>query len=66
MALFDDIAENRSVRVGDLAKAMSMPKPTLYAAVNRGEIRAVRIGRAVSIPAAEARRLLGIDDPRAA
>ncbi len=55
------ISEGRSVKVAPLAKAAGVTPGALYAAVREGEVRAVRIGSAVRIPAREAARLLGLE-----
>lgn len=55
------IAEGRSVKVPALAKAAGVTPGALYAAVRENEVKAVRIGKAVRIPAREAARLLGLE-----
>jgi excisionase family DNA binding protein len=55
------IAEGRHVTVPLLAKCVGASPGALYAAIREGEVRAVRIGNAVRIPAHEARRLLGLE-----
>jgi excisionase family DNA binding protein len=42
------------------AAALDVGIKTLYHAIERGEIRAVRLGRAIRVPRAEIARLLGI------
>ncbi len=61
-ALKQDIEAGRHVKVRPLAKAANTNPNTLYQAVARGEVRSVRIGKSIRIPAAEARRLLGIGE----
>ena len=55
-----DLDAERNVKVSLLAKAAGTAPNTLYQAIARGEVKAVRIGKAVRIPAHEARRLLGL------
>ncbi|GGH12602.1 hypothetical protein GCM10007036_10580 [Alsobacter metallidurans] len=47
------------VKVTCIAKATETSRNHLYDAIKKGEIRSVRVGRTIRIPAAEARRLLG-------
>jgi excisionase family DNA binding protein len=53
--------EGRPVRVNSLAEALSVSRNGFYEAIKRGEIRSIRIGRSIRIPAQEARRVLGVD-----
>lgn len=49
--------------------ALSVSLATVYNLINRGDLRAVKIGRATRIPLAEIERLLGLPggvDPEAA
>lgn len=55
------IEQGRNVRIPALAKEAGVTPGALYAAVRGGEVKAVRIGKAVRIPAYEARRLLGLE-----
>lgn len=48
--------------VAELAAESHIPKRSIYDAVSRGEIKALRIGRSIYIPRAEVERLLG-DNP---
>lgn len=47
-----------NVAVTPLSKAAGISKGGLYAAIARGEVESVTIGRAILVPAHEARRLL--------
>lgn len=49
-----------NVLVPALAGAIGMSRGGLYQAIARGEVASVRIGRAIFVPAHEARRLLGM------
>lgn len=55
-----------NVLVPPLADAIGMSRAGLYQAIARGEVASVRIGRAIFVPAHEARRLLGMSKPLAA
>ena len=55
------LAEGRAVKVPLLARALGVSRVGLYEAVKRGEVQSTRIGRRVVIPAAVARRLLGLE-----
>jgi len=56
------LAEGRSVKVPLLAQAAGVTPGAIYKAVRLGEVKAVRIGQAVRIPAHEARRLLCLEE----
>ncbi len=56
------LTEGRAVGVRPLARELGLSAGGLYRAVARGEVQAVRIGRRVVIPAAVARRLLGLEE----
>ena len=43
----------------DLANILGLGKNGAYKAVNRGEVRAIRVGRRILVPKAEVERLLG-------
>ena len=60
------LAEDRPVKVRPLAKASGRSFNAFYAAVRRGEVKSIRVGRAYRIPAHEARRVLGLDQQHAA
>ncbi|GJE57348.1 hypothetical protein [Methylobacterium thuringiense] len=66
-ALLSRIREGKNVRVAALADAIGMSRGGLYGAIEAGDVEAVKIGRAVLVPARVAGRLLGIpDEPIAA
>jgi excisionase family DNA binding protein len=46
------------IRVRDYAERFSMDESTVYKKIERGEIEAIRIGKAVRIPSAELSRYL--------
>jgi hypothetical protein len=49
----------RFYKVLELSEITKIPRSSLYAAIQRGEIKAVTLGRGVYVPTAEARRLMG-------
>lgn len=59
------LAAGRNVPVGPLAFAAGVTPGAIYAAVRRGEVKAVKIGTAIRIPAREAKKLMGIEDAKA-
>ena len=58
--VFARIREGKNVRVAPLAEAIGMSRGGLYGAIEAGDVEAVKIGRAVFVPAHVARRLLGM------
>ena len=58
--VFTRIQQGKNVRVAPLAEAIGMSRGGLYGAIEAGDVEAVKIGRAVFVPAHVARRLLGI------
>ncbi len=56
-----DLAENRPVKVRPLARAANRSFSHFYGAIKRGEIRVIRVGRSLTVPPDEARRLLGLE-----
>jgi hypothetical protein len=60
-ALLKAIEEGTPAKVRPLAKAANFSANALYGAVERGEVRSIRVGRAIRIPPDEAKRLLGLE-----
>ena len=60
------IEDDRPVKVKPLASAGGHSFNSFYDAVKRGDVRSIRIGRSIRIPADEAKRVLGWDQPTAA
>ena len=54
------IARGENVKVPALAPVIGISRGGLYQAIERKEVAAVAIGRALFVPAYEARRLLGM------
>lgn len=48
----------QAISVQDAAKTLSCDPKTVYNAIDRGQIRVIRIGRIIRIPIAEMERLL--------
>lgn len=64
--VFSRIKQGKNVRVAPLAEAIGMSRGGLYGAIDAGDVEAVKIGRAVFVPARVASRLLGIQSEPAA
>ena len=64
--VFSRIKQGKNVRVAPLAEAIGMSRGGLYGAIDAGDVEAVKIGRAVFVPARVAGRLLGIQPEPAA
>ncbi|MDP4026335.1 hypothetical protein Q8W71_27300 [Methylobacterium sp. NEAU 140] len=58
--VFTRIKQGKNVRVAPLAEAIGMSRGGLYGAIDAGDVEAVKIGRAVFVPAHVARKLLGL------
>lgn len=54
------LREGKNVRAKPMAEAVGMSLSAFYAACERGDVKAVSIGRTKVIPAHEAMRLLGM------
>lgn len=54
------LREGKNVRAKPMAEAVGMSLSAFYAACERGDVKAVSIGRTKVIPAQEAMRLLGM------
>lgn len=49
-----------TISVEDAGKLLGMSRPSAYAAVQRGDIPAIRIGRRVIVPTAKLLAMLGL------
>lgn len=49
----------------EVAPIFKASLPTIYQAIERGEIPSIRLGRKIVIPTAALRRLLSLDEPEA-
>ena len=58
--------EGKNLKVPPVAEAIGLSTNGAYAAIRRGEIASVRVGRAVFIPGREVLRLLSVEDRPAA
>jgi hypothetical protein len=65
-AMHAALDNGQNVKIPALAKALNRARNTLYEAAKRNEFKVVKIGRSISVPPHEARRLLGLDDQAAA
>ncbi len=52
-----------ALSVRELSESLGVHRNTVYRAVQRGELRSVRIGKRLLIPTAEVERLAGKGDP---
>lgn len=52
-----------ALTVREAAAALGVGKDAVYNAINRGELRSVRLGGTLLVPVIELERLLGIDEP---
>ncbi len=60
------IEAGMNVRIGPLAECAGLSHQAIRLAIAREDIKAVRLGRAIMIPASEAARLLGMTIKEAA
>jgi excisionase family DNA binding protein len=58
MTVLERIWAGKTVDVRPLAAEAGVSAPTLYRAIERGEIEAIKIGSRITIPAHVARKLL--------
>jgi excisionase family DNA binding protein len=49
----------RYYRVGEISERTGLPASTLYDAIKRGEVEALKLGAAVYVPREQALRLIG-------
>ncbi|MGA0594933.1 hypothetical protein [Enterovirga sp. CN4-39] len=61
-AIHEVIEAGGGVDVRPLAKAAGVAPATLYRAINRGEVEAIKIGKRVTVPAHVARKLLKLPE----
>lgn len=57
--------ERPTLKVAEVMELLDICESNAYAAINRGEIPSIRIGRRVLIPTAALRKMLGLDQPEA-
>jgi len=58
MTLYPPVPKSRAITVGAAAKRLDVSSKTIYRAVARGEIPAVRLGRSIRISEAVLERLI--------
>ena len=61
-----DWREKNTLRVEEAGEVLGLSRPSAYAAVRRGELPAIRIGKRLLIPVAGLRRMLGENEGAAA
>jgi excisionase family DNA binding protein len=61
-----DPTEQPLVTVEDAGRWLGLGRSAAYAAVRRGDLPSIQIGRRVFVPTAELRRLVGLDAVEAA
>lgn len=57
-----DAVERLAYSPTEAAAALGVSRPTIYALIERRELRRFKVGRLTKIPAADVRRLVGADD----
>ena len=62
MTVIEKIQAGKTVDVRPLAAEAGVSAPTLYRAIDRGEIEAIKIGSRLTIPAHVARKLLRLPE----
>ena len=60
------LMEDLTVTVEDAAKLMAISRNSAYAAVRDGSLPSIRVGRAIRLPTAKLREMLGIGHQTAA
>jgi excisionase family DNA binding protein len=55
------VPEQIALTVDQAAEIWQCSRPTIYAAIKRGELRKYKIGRLTRIPAADVHALVGFD-----
>jgi excisionase family DNA binding protein len=55
------LMEKLTIRVDDAAALLGLSRNAAYSAVREAKIPSIRIGRAIRVPTAPLRRLLGIE-----
>jgi excisionase family DNA binding protein len=55
-----------TVSVEDAAELLNLNRNSAYAAVREGSIPSIRVGRAIRVPTARLRAMLGVEKPREA
>jgi excisionase family DNA binding protein len=57
------VPERIALTVDQAAEIIGCSRPTIYAAIKRGDLRKFKIGRLTRIPAADVYALIGFDAP---
>lgn len=56
------LPDSPSMTVAEVATALKIGKDTAYAAIHRGDIPSIRIGKTIRIPTIKIAEMLGISD----
>jgi excisionase family DNA binding protein len=60
-ALVPEAANQPTMQVDDVAKALGLSRAAAYNGVQTGEIPSIRVGRRIVVPTAAVRRMLQLD-----
>lgn len=58
-----DLTDRLALTVKESAAVLGVGRDAVYNAINRGDLRAVRLGGSLLVPRAELERILGVEDP---
>ena len=61
IALVPEAANQPTMQVDDVAKALGVSRATVYTGVQTGEIPSIKLGRRIVVPTAAVRRMLQLD-----
>jgi excisionase family DNA binding protein len=61
IALVPQAANQPTMQVDDVAKALGVSRATVYTGVQTGEIPSIKLGRRIVVPTAAVRRMLQLD-----
>lgn len=59
-----ELLQKPTLTIEEAARILRLSKNGCYAAIARGQIPSVRIGRCIRVPTIQLRRTLGIDAPK--
>jgi excisionase family DNA binding protein len=61
ISLVPEAANQPTMQVDDVAKALGLSRGAAYNAIQTGEIPSIRVGRRIVVPTAAVRRMLQLD-----
>lgn len=61
----NDLTDRLALTVRESASVLGVGRDAVYNAINRGDLRAVRLGGSLLVPRAELERILGVEGPGA-